>query len=281
MQENYVYKKEVDWSLLVDGLTIPLENQVVFARNMGRLLSKGEKKEITVILKGCSYKAKIVNVNFDRNKYQRKDIYQIRYSKGSELAVALRNAFVKSYNYFIEARMARGESNKGFIKAPEESREYLVIYTTEYEDTYLLETVTAEDIYLFNSIAVQQDEQVYEDSVNYDVCDESASIVLDERVVKVRKLNRAVGENLKLLYNYRCQICGESIGEKYGASVVEAHHIDYYVNSMNNDAKNILVICPNHHRIIHAVNPRFDREKKIYIYGNEFVEELFINHHLW
>lgn len=28
--ENYVYKKEVDWSLLQEGLTLSFDNQVVF-----------------------------------------------------------------------------------------------------------------------------------------------------------------------------------------------------------------------------------------------------------
>ena len=30
--ENYVYKKEVDWSLLQEGLTLPFDNQVVFGQ---------------------------------------------------------------------------------------------------------------------------------------------------------------------------------------------------------------------------------------------------------
>lgn len=34
--ENYVYKKEVDWSLLNEGLTLPFDNQVVFGQIMGR-----------------------------------------------------------------------------------------------------------------------------------------------------------------------------------------------------------------------------------------------------
>ena len=31
--ENYVYKKEVDWSVLMEGFTLPIENQVVFLQN--------------------------------------------------------------------------------------------------------------------------------------------------------------------------------------------------------------------------------------------------------
>lgn len=35
--ENYVYKKEVDWSTLMEGFTLPLDNQVMFLRNMKKL----------------------------------------------------------------------------------------------------------------------------------------------------------------------------------------------------------------------------------------------------
>ena len=62
--EDYVYKAEVNWSLLTEGLTLPVENQVVFARNMGRFLQRGESKEITLYLNGKGYKAQIRNVNF-------------------------------------------------------------------------------------------------------------------------------------------------------------------------------------------------------------------------
>lgn len=69
--ENYVYKKEVDWSLLQEGLTLPFDNQVVFGQIMGRFLKRGESKDITLYLNGKSYKAHIRNVNFDP-KFKRK-----------------------------------------------------------------------------------------------------------------------------------------------------------------------------------------------------------------
>lgn len=60
----------------------------------------------------------------------------------------------------------------------------------------------------------------------------------------------------------------------------EAHHIDYFKRAFNNDSNNLLVLCPNHHRIIHKANPVFDRGKLIYKYHNGFEEGLFINKHL-
>lgn len=37
--ESYVYKKEIDWSVLMEGFTLPLGNQVVFLQNMGRFFT--------------------------------------------------------------------------------------------------------------------------------------------------------------------------------------------------------------------------------------------------
>ena len=64
--ENYVYKKEVDWSLLREGLAIPIENQVIFGQTMGRFLQRGEKKKITIYLDGKSYDASIINIDYSK-----------------------------------------------------------------------------------------------------------------------------------------------------------------------------------------------------------------------
>ena len=110
--------------------------------------------------------------------------------------------------------------------------------------------------------------------------DSTSTILETERIVKIRKLNKKIGDNLKLLYGYRCQICGQLIGEECGSHIVEAHHIDYFVSSLNNDANNQLIVCPNHHSIIHDTNPLFDRRKLMYIYRNGFEQKLVLNQHL-
>lgn len=280
MIESYIYKKEVDWSLLNEGLTIPVRNQIVFAKDIGGFLKRGEKKDINLVLMGYTYKACIVNVDFNQNKYKRKDVYQIRYSKGSEIAVALKNIFYKSYSYLVNERTLREVSDRRIIKLPDEDKEYLVLYTTEYEDTYLLETITQQDIEEWNRIIPAYQEHILEESINYEVEDKTADIIFDQKLVKVRKLNKAIGNNLKLLYNYRCQICGEDMGVGYGTHIAEAHHIDYFIKSINNDANNQLVVCPNHHRIIHGLNPVFDRNRRVYVYENGKCEGLKLNYHL-
>ena len=49
---------------------------------------------------------------------------------------------------------------------------------------------------------------------------------------------------------------------------------------VNNNANNIMILCPNHHGIIHDQNPRFDRKCKMYHYPNGYKEGLRLNLHL-
>ena len=263
--ETYVYKKEVDWSLLIEGLTLPMENQVVFGQIMGRFLARGESKDIKLYLNGKSYEAKIININFDPRFNRKKDTYQIRYKRNGELAKALQACFFKSYNYIKNVRENRDPSVRTMIKVPEEYKEYLVIYTTEYDDSFVLETIVTDDVQILKESVRGQQERVIEAKINYDITDEKAGITVNVQLVKMRKLNRKIGQNLKLLYGYRCQICGKLIGEEYGSHIAETHHIDYFVNSLNNDASNQMVVCPNHHSIIHEADPDFDRKKTAYI----------------
>lgn len=129
-------------------------------------------------------------------------------------------------------------------------------------------------------MASRQSERIFEAEFNYDVIDDTAGINLRTEIVKVRKLNKKIGDSLKEHYAYKCQICGAYIGEKYGSHIVEAHHIDYFVNSLNNDITNLLIVCPNHHSIIHDTNLVFDRLRLLYIYKNGFEQRLVLNQHL-
>lgn len=193
---------------------------------------------------------------------------------------ALQACFSKSYQFIKTTREMREPGDRTMIRLPEECKEYLAIYTTEYDDSYILETIVADDIVSLRQAVSGQNERVMEAEFNYDVEDSSSTILETERIVKIRKLNKKIGDNLKLLYGYRCQICGQLIGEEFGSHIVEAHHIDYFVSSLNNDASNQLIVCPNHHSIIHDTNPVFDRRRLLYIYKNGLEQKLVLNQHL-
>ena len=278
--ENYVYKKEVDWSLFNYGLNIPIQHQVKFKQIAGRFIERGESKPITLYLNGRSYKARLNNLKIDAKYGNHADMVQIRYSGNSDIANALRGCFNRSYAYIKRIKDMQAKRSKNHVPLPDEMKEYLAIYTTEYDDSYILEPIVASDLEAYRSSIENQKERIVEAAIGYDVTDPNAGFAENERLTRIRKLNRKIGENLKILYNYRCQICGKTIGEEYGSHIAEAHHIDYYVNSLNNDSNNQMVVCPNHHSIIHNANPRFDRKRMMYLYPNGVEQRIVVNLHL-
>jgi hypothetical protein len=280
MSENYVYKKEVDWSLLMEGLALPVENQVVFGQIMGRFLHRGESKKITIYLDNVSYPASIVNQSIGEQFKRMKDKYQIRYARNGDLARALQRYFAYSYQYLEQQRALREPGDRRLLKLPEGEKEFLAIYTTEYDDSYIFEPIVKPDLAAAHRFVLGKSERIIEEGAELELTDPGASIEERVRIQKIRRLDRRIGENLKLLYGYRCQICGKWIGEEFSAHVVEAHHIDYFVTSLNNDASNQLIVCPNHHSIIHDVNPVFDRKRKLYLYQNGMTQGLLLNSHL-
>lgn len=277
--ENYVYKKEIDWFTLMEGFTLPLDNQVIFLRNMENFLQRGQSKIIHFFMNGKTYDAKIVNMNNSVEK-RKKDAYQIRYPRNGELSQALQQYFFKSMSYIKMIRESRDPKDRSYIKMPDGLKEYLAIYTTEYEDTFLLEPIAQDDFQVMKKAIQGMRERTVENEIEYAMEDKRSGIEKRLQIVKIRKLNRKIGENLKLLYGYRCQICGQVIGEKYGSHIAEAHHIDYFVNSLNNDANNQMIVCPNHHSVIHDANPVFDRRRMVYRFDNGVEERIRLNKHL-
>lgn len=110
--------------------------------------------------------------------------------------------------------------------------------------------------------------------------DESAKLKESVRTVIERSYSRQKINMLKRLYSYRCQICGQNVGENYGVDIAEVHHIRYFSESVDNSSDNLLVLCPNHHRLIHKLNPKFDYEKLEYVYSNGNKNRLILNLHL-
>lgn len=109
--------------------------------------------------------------------------------------------------------------------------------------------------------------------------DTTSAIILRQAEQKTRVYNPSIGNNLKKLYQYRCQICGYS-AQEYGVHIVEAHHILPFSDTQNNDSDNIIVLCPNHHRLIHCINPIFNRQTKAFVFPNELELQIELNFHL-
>lgn len=101
------------------------------------------------------------------------------------------------------------------------------------------------------------------------------------RTVEVEEFgrNRFLADSLKSYYENRCQVCGKDFLPDYGVAFSETHHIQYLAQGGPDISGNIVVICPNHHRIIHATNAHFNRQSLTYEYPNGLSEPLISTDH--
>ena len=111
--------------------------------------------------------------------------------------------------------------------------------------------------------------------------DPAASISVHVGTNKIRIYKTAIISQLKRLYKGHCQLCGTVPFENFKAiDICEAHHIEYFASSHNNDASNIIIVCPNHHRLIHRLNPVFNRDDRCFEYPDGTKEKIKIDY-LW
>ena len=279
---SFIMQKAVDWSLLNDGMTIPVSACTLLKHWDESILTHGVSKDIKVLIDGEFYDAKLKNQNFEQSNWAgHKDVIQIRYGRQSALAVKLRTIFETSYNYLFTQKQLLGKSKRQ-IPLPNNIHEYIRLYLTTSSDVLCMECcVDAEYQELANTLSAVP-EEVYEtgDDDKFFMADKTASVVQKELLVKYRRIDRSIIRMLKEFYGYRDEISGKRIGEQYGESVVEAHHIDYFTRSQNNDSTNIVIISPNYHRIIHKNNPFFNRKKFQFEFANGEVLKLKLYEHL-
>ena len=81
------------------------------------------------------------------------------------------------------------------------------------------------------------------------------------KVIRYFKRDQKVVKELKKLYNGKCQVkdCGYTFKKKSGDNYCETHHINPLNNKGSDDAKNMVCLCPNHHKVLHFGT---DEEKK-------------------
>jgi len=122
----YIYKKDVDWSVLREGFSIPVSIQIVFKERMNNYLKRGEKRDLNVILDNQTYRVKLINQTFDEQKYPgHVDILQIRYSPQSPFALKLREIFASSLDYLKEKEL-RTRKIYEYLKKKENTLSYIL-----------------------------------------------------------------------------------------------------------------------------------------------------------
>lgn len=272
-----IFYKTIDKSVLSAGFSIPITYKEMLFDNLGFTLAHGEKTEIDILIDGIPYKALLTNIAFDQKAHpHHKDILQVRYGTNSPLAVKLREKF--RYTGNLIQNNADLYTYKWLSSLPENQKEFLAIYSTDQRGVMMFDCITNADFREEGTELAALGESVAERVL--DGTDPNSGIILKTKVCKIRHLTTTILRDLKILYGYRCQVCGQYIGEKYDSNLIHAHHIEYFTKSLNNNSNNIMILCPNHHGIIHDKNPIFNPQAKTFLYPNGYEEGLKLNLHL-
>ena len=279
---NFILQKEVNWSLLNHGLAIPTSVWNLFGAWDANIMIHGTSRRIKILVEDELFDAILYNQNFSKEKFPNvKDLIQIRYTSKSAIAKKLQAIFHKSYRNLSAQRLLLDNPRK-HLQLPDDIHEYIRFYFTDNPDVFRFECNTDEVYKQVADILRTMPEEMYESTCDdtFFMQDKTASILERERLVKYRKIDRNIIRALKEHYDYRDEISGEKIGLEYGECVVEAHHIDYFTVSQNNDTTNIIIISPNYHRIIHKNNPTFNRKKFQFEFPNGEILKLKLYDHL-
>lgn len=270
-----ILKRSVGWSMLQYELTIPAKELDLYYAVSGRELPVGSRHNIKLIVNGKMFDAHFRNEAFDRNLFNHKDIVMLSY--GMDVRRELQTIFKDTYDKMlaIKAKLpARA-------RMPEvgDIEEYIVLSATSDPDVYSMDCVTKSDkAELEDSLRNIEEEQF--EGQYLPLTDPGAGYTYSNSIHKVRKLDRDIGDSLKRLYNYTCQMTGERVGEEHDALVVEAHHIIPFTESMNNDTSNIIILSPSYHRIVHKAKPEWLPDKLAFQFPNGLVERVKVNLHL-
>ena len=277
----FLYQKLIDRSTLRQGFQIPVEFHPLLQLMPGGMPSHGETRNIKILIDGVEYDAQLKNQGFDCSKFDgHSDVVQIRYGENWPVSKRLREIFSASWEYVEQIKtLPENQGRKFTIRVPEDRQEYLALSTTDLPNVFVADCMTCFNKEQVRQEVVQMNELFFETSYESRE-DNDARIEEVTGIKRIRKLDRSIGDSLKRLYDYRCQMTGERIGDAYDALVVEAHHIIPFTQSLNNDTSNIIIISPSYHRIIHKAKPEWLSNEKAFRFPNGLVETVRLNKHL-
>lgn len=112
----------------------------------------------------------------------------------------------------------------------------------EIEGIDKAETLTSEDIVQLENAELADTQEPAMDLANPDP---DRVEITHSRIIR----NTELAHDVKRMYEYTCQICGESRRGPEGDAYAEAHHIRPLGSPHDgpDEPENILVLCPNHH----------------------------------
>jgi predicted RNA-binding protein with PUA-like domain len=135
-------RKQVDQSIFTDGTVIPREFYEDFVEaNGGYVLPRGEKRDITLLIDGQEYSARL------ESRLDGPEQWRIIYRASSGVIAVLQERLQVSYNYLQEYRSftASPERQKLGVITDAAHTEYLALYRTGTPFRYRVEVITSAD----------------------------------------------------------------------------------------------------------------------------------------
>ena len=101
-----------------------------------------------------------------------------------------------------------------------------------------------------------------------------------DHLVQQPSRSRVLSRQIHQMYNSRCQICGFDPVLVYGVEACHSHHLIYLSRGGEDSLDNMVLLCPNHHSVIHATDAVFDFRDLSFIFAANHRERLALNRHL-
>ncbi len=231
------------------------------------------------------------------SEYDKKAIRELGYNSATQAMLEISQTLGHANNYLklrrdeFDALPTSSSHRKGWRNRPPTPEVVSIaekMNTLSFEEltvlvTSIIEEYTTEHIYgVIEQSNITPTNALTEKEIEaiINATDPNASIQVKLVENRIRKYNPSIVNTLKKLYNGKCQICGKECIEGMHVDITEAHHIKYFSESQNNNANNIMILCPNHHVLIHALNPHFNRSTLEFIFSNGAKLKVKYNIHL-
>lgn len=124
-------EKDVDWSVLNHGFTIPMIYHEAFKHQYANSVERGHGADVTVILQGLEYPATLREPDMAGGR----KVLQLLW-KGKDLVASLRKIFADTYTFMCTAK-EQGNGKKQ-IKLPENLQRKIIICAHEKKGFYII-----------------------------------------------------------------------------------------------------------------------------------------------
>ena len=230
------------------------------------------------------------------SEYDINAVSKLGYASRSEAFREISKLFGKNNNYLKRLRdeydVVTSSTRNGQCNRPPRER---IISTANHLASFSFDDITQIVVAILDNqssdpaknvnikLASKLDTQdLTEEEIEYIINfkDERAGLRIVQGKKQKRVYNTSIIKQLKRLYKGTCQLCGDNPVLDFNANITEVHHIDHFSVSQNNNSDNLIVLCPNHHRLIHKLNPTFDQSSQSFVFPDGTVLEILIDHHL-